>query len=92
MTNVGPAPICPAEEVVGGGRDEGGGTDTPDQPPWAGPLGREEEALGRVSQPEAAALAGNDVPSWWIIGGIVREMTFQCSVSEIGTTGWMFRV
>ena len=82
------APFAAAEQIVGRGRDQEYRADAPDDAGRAWSLGREEQALGDVAEAELFA-RGPAMSFCQIDGRIVREIMFQSSFSEIGTTGWM---
>jgi len=57
-------------------------------PPRPGAFG-EKNRLCTMS-PRPSCVVGPIVSVWWMIGTVVREMTFQLSEIEIGMTGCTF--
>ena len=83
-------PLLGAEHVVARGRQKERRADAPDPAARGRLLRREEQALRDVADAGLAAVADDVVLV--ISGRMVREMTFQSSLSEIGTTGWILSV
>jgi hypothetical protein len=59
-------------------------------PPHPGALG-DRKRLCRVS-PSPVSLLSPMTSLWWMIGRMVREIRFQCSVRPMGITGCTFSV
>ncbi len=60
------------------------------QPPAVGSTGEKKKDCTISPRPLCPPAPGS-TSSWSISGTIVREITFQSSFSDSGTTGWRFR-